>query len=560
MSTIKEQLAANIVGHWDFRKGTLLDQTSNSLDASFNSVPYWSNSSFGRVLNFDGVDDYLSISDNNLLSFGDGVSDSPFSISAWVKVRNTSGFWIFNKGDLNGGVGDAEYVFGTLTTGKLFFMLLDPNNGGFIGQETTGALDANEWLHLVATYDGSSSDTGIILYINTLLPRIDPLSGGSYTATDNKTKGAGIGRWDDGTGFTYSQGKKREVILWNIELSGAQVTSLYNESLEEAYTQDLAKRNFILPELATYSNFERDLDWTKGTGWSIAQGKASSDGTQTGDSDLTQNVGTIGETYTIRYEVSGYSAGNVTGLAGTAEGTDRSANGVYTDVVTAAGSGLLGLRADVDFVGSIDKIEIGRGYRLNYKNTFEDASVTVSAVGAGSTLNDFKVDSGTWSVTDDGTDKWLENATAGSACVPLVKGFGTWQFDFNKLTELGAGEFNINTLPGGGGDGYKITVTSSERLQLERVDAGVDANLFLTAAGYVANNTDYSLRLTRSDAGLFTLYIKGGAYTDWTTVDTATDTTYSLMNALCLTSVGTASIKFTNVLHWDGVVTPNDIP
>jgi hypothetical protein len=36
---------------------------------------------------FDGVDDYISIPDANELSFGDGSSDSAFSINVWVKFE-----------------------------------------------------------------------------------------------------------------------------------------------------------------------------------------------------------------------------------------------------------------------------------------------------------------------------------------------------------------------------------------------------------------------------------------------------------------------------------------
>ena len=106
--------------------------------------------------------------------------------------------------------------------------------------------------------------------------------------------------------------------------------------------------------------FAADTDWTKGTGWTIGSGVASSDGTQTGDSDL-ENVGNApvsGNVYEIEYTVSNYSAGNVVALIGGQPGTAQSANGTYTELVTASNTDILKMRGDLDFVGDIDDVSM----------------------------------------------------------------------------------------------------------------------------------------------------------------------------------------------------------
>ena len=50
---------------------------------------------------FDGSNDYISIADANNLSFGDGSTDSAFTISAWVKMDDATGFAIASKGVYN---------------------------------------------------------------------------------------------------------------------------------------------------------------------------------------------------------------------------------------------------------------------------------------------------------------------------------------------------------------------------------------------------------------------------------------------------------------------------
>jgi len=103
-----------------------------------------------------------------------------------------------------------------------------------------------------------------------------------------------------------------------------------------------------------------DAGWTQGTGWLISGGNASSDGTQVGDSDLEDdaNAPVAGNTYEVKFTVSGYSAGNVTAVVGNQEGTDRSSDATFTELITATNTDVLKIRADVDFVGNIDNVSM----------------------------------------------------------------------------------------------------------------------------------------------------------------------------------------------------------
>jgi hypothetical protein len=59
-------------------------------------------------------------------------------------------------------------------------------------------------------------------------------------------------------------------------------------------------------------------------------------------------------------------------------------------------------------------------------------------------------------------------------------------------------------------------------LELKRYDSGGGAVLFATAVGYLTNNIDYEFAISRSTAGVFTVYVKGGVFTNWTQVVVAT--------------------------------------
>ena len=76
----------------------------------------------GKSIDFDGSNDYISIQDNNDYTFGDGSSDSAFSISAWINMDDATNFTILNKGVYNT---DAEWNFRTNASDKLIVALYD---------------------------------------------------------------------------------------------------------------------------------------------------------------------------------------------------------------------------------------------------------------------------------------------------------------------------------------------------------------------------------------------------------------------------------------------------
>ncbi len=138
------------------------------------------------------------------------------------------------------------------------------------------------------------------------------------------------------------------------------------------------------PDLVTNGGFGTDSDWTKGTGWSISGGTASSDGSQTGDADLTQDISAEnGKSYEVTFTVSNYSAGNVTPVVGDTEGTDRAADGTFTETITAGSGSDIDIRADADFVGDIDDVSVNKT-----TTNVNSAAQLRGALSANWTLND----------------------------------------------------------------------------------------------------------------------------------------------------------------------------
>ena len=110
-------------------------------------------------------------------------------------------------------------------------------------------------------------------------------------------------------------------------------------------------------DVVVNGGFGADASWTKGGGWTIASGVATSDGTQLAVSNLTQTTNNLGagQSYLVTFAVTAVSAGSVTAYVGDTAGTARTAVGEYTQLLTQTGAGLaILIQASEDFVGSID--------------------------------------------------------------------------------------------------------------------------------------------------------------------------------------------------------------
>jgi len=123
-------------------------------------------------LSFDGVDDYVSVSDSSSLR----VSTGKITLAAWIKpLRVDTNQYIISKFSESTAVGYALLLH---KSGKLWFLCGNGTPQNVIGG---AALSANEWCYVAATADGST----IKLYIN-----------GSETYSAGQTQPIGVNTYD----------------------------------------------------------------------------------------------------------------------------------------------------------------------------------------------------------------------------------------------------------------------------------------------------------------------------------------------------------------------------
>ncbi|MCK5018678.1 MAG: hypothetical protein KAS32_16575 [Candidatus Peribacteraceae bacterium] len=136
---------------------------------------------------------------------------------------------------------------------------------------------------------------------------------------------------------------------------------------------------------------------------------------------------------------------------------------------------------------------------------------------------DYTVESGSHEVKEDAAGKWIEVETGGRYWRSNTFAYGTWEFEFEKVS----GETRVEFMPISSSnavrtdpsvDGYLLRMDDSEKIFFYRITGGAPTSLFYTAASYFDVGTKYKIRITRTLEGVFTVWIKGGSFDGWTLV------------------------------------------
>jgi len=141
-----------LIGYWKFDEGTgdvASDSSGNKNDGKIVRGPEWVNGKFGKALKFDsGKTQKVEIANSD--SFAKIVT--AVTIEAWINPANFSAWMSFGvKGDITYG------------------MFINPSalvrfhySGGSTLDTPANTIKANEWTHVVGTYDGKT----VKVYLN----------------------------------------------------------------------------------------------------------------------------------------------------------------------------------------------------------------------------------------------------------------------------------------------------------------------------------------------------------------------------------------------------------
>jgi len=168
-----------------------------------------------NAFEFNGTSAYINIPHNTSLNV-----DATFTVTSWINPSVLSSrHGIFSTRTTNS-AGAFQFEVGTGDGGSN--RLAVTGDGVWIMQSPDNTVTTNAWQHVayVRTNNSSAGD----LYYNGSL--ITPSSTGAYSITNN-TSAKRIGQ---GTSSTqHFQGRLDDVRIYNRALSGAEITTIYNE-------------------------------------------------------------------------------------------------------------------------------------------------------------------------------------------------------------------------------------------------------------------------------------------------------------------------------------------
>lgn len=188
----------------------------------------WVTGRRGKALSFNGSNEYVSIDDTPALDF-DRLD--AFSVSAWLYPQGNAAnaAWVIKQQALVSLDYRGWYIVGEVGTGGFKLIFVHRNNNqpaNVIDVRSNNVIvPLNKWTQIIATYDGSSSASGVVLYVDGIEVTLITVISDNLTATTKNSEPVTIGaRSDEKLPFN---GIMDDVRIFNRVLSKDDVRQLY---------------------------------------------------------------------------------------------------------------------------------------------------------------------------------------------------------------------------------------------------------------------------------------------------------------------------------------------
>ncbi len=223
-----------------------------------------------KSFTFDGNTDFVDCGDPSNLSFGNGTTDSPFSISAWFKVSSvgTTQFLVGKRLLASGPSNRYEYLIYIASSGVIGFSIYDGASVKRRGRKSgNGVVSSDTWHHVVGTYNGvggTNANLGLKVYLDGVQVDTANSNNNTYTAMENSIEPFKIGE--------VTGGNIDEVAVFNSELSQPDIDAIYGTGVPNDLTSLSPLSWWRMGEEANYA----------GGTWTLTdQGSGGNDGTST---------------------------------------------------------------------------------------------------------------------------------------------------------------------------------------------------------------------------------------------------------------------------------------
>ena len=221
MSTIKEKYASNIIGYWDFRRGSLLDQSGNGFTAVAVGTPSWGRDKFGRSVAIENNTSGLTL--GKILGTTAAVSNMTIVVQMQLKSMAGSYTRIVKK-FAGGGSQAGSLDLDIPNTGRIRFLLANSLSAFTVLQTGGGEVTNGTPLIIAATFTGATK--AMVIYKNGV-----SVATGAFT---DSTIPAYDFNWETGPeGTNTGKNDYNQILVFNTALTGAEVAQLYEEIDQE---------------------------------------------------------------------------------------------------------------------------------------------------------------------------------------------------------------------------------------------------------------------------------------------------------------------------------------
>ncbi|MBN65615.1 MAG: hypothetical protein CMA74_04380, partial [Euryarchaeota archaeon] len=189
--------------------GVWCDELNGDVEGASTAAGVW-----GNGLNFDGVNDYVEIADDDALDF-----TTAMSVGAWFKSDGITSDQVILSKWYDSGSNDKSYKFYLINNGANDKLRIRIQVGSsHIQCSTDSNISPDVWNHAIATYDG----TNIKIYLNGDLDKTCSGSGTIRTSSSPLI----IGNLDGISGSEFD-GILDDVSLWNDAITSSDVEKIY---------------------------------------------------------------------------------------------------------------------------------------------------------------------------------------------------------------------------------------------------------------------------------------------------------------------------------------------
>jgi len=223
-------LSEGLVGYWPMDESAAnsctggtndtCDKSGNLNNGAWAGDATFTTGKIGNATTYDGTGDTTTFAD-----VLDSNFNEPLTLSAWVKTSTDGSQSLITKQDSSSPY--SGYNLQTGAGGFIFFQLVNDYSSNVIEVRSTNDLNYDDgiWHHVVATYDGSSSASGVkIFFDGNAVATTTTLNNLTTTTTNSIPLNLG----SRNAAAQYLNGQLDEARIYNRALTPGEVNDLYN--------------------------------------------------------------------------------------------------------------------------------------------------------------------------------------------------------------------------------------------------------------------------------------------------------------------------------------------